>query len=202
MAQTNPTGVCHVTHKKVMCSHCDKQPEGFRGEHELRRHVERAHNSVIKAYKCVDISENQTFLANCKACTSGKVYYADYNAAAHLRRAHFNSKWKGAAGHSNVEKQRGGEQPAVGMDILKDWMQELEVRRENTSVTWVPEENIPVSSFGDVNRTGLHNLSGCSLPVDPTNVECREEQEGGYDDLLFLAGSLSQYHRWHGDRKG
>lgn len=115
-------------HDKVMCTQCDDQPQGFRGEHELRRHTERKHSAVHKAWICQDISEGQKFLASCKKCTSGKKYNAYYNAAAHLRRTHFNPKQKGGKGKMLPKEKRGGkgggDQPS--METLKMWMRETE----------------------------------------------------------------------------
>lgn len=110
---------------KVMCPFCNEQPRGFRGEHELRRHNDRKHNDVRKAWICVDISVNQKFLANCKKCASGKRYNVYYNAAAHLRRAHFNPKRKGGKGKKEGRGGKyGGSHPS--MDTLKLWMTEIE----------------------------------------------------------------------------
>lgn len=116
---------------KVMCPFCNEQPQGFRGEHELRRHNDRKHTDVRKAWICVDISSNKKFLANCKKCANGKRYNVYYNAAAHLRRAHFNPKQKGGKGKKEKRGGKGGgDQPS--MDTLKMWMTEIEeVVRDN-----------------------------------------------------------------------
>ena len=115
-------------HDKVMCTLCDDHPQGFRGEHELRRHTERKHSPVHKAWICQDISKDKKFLASCKKCTSGKKYNAYYNAAAHLRRTHFNPKQKGGKGKILPKEKRGGkgggDQPS--METLKMWMVETE----------------------------------------------------------------------------
>ena len=117
-------------HEKIKCQFCDEKPDGFRGEHELRRHTERAHGMIRKAFICIDISPDKQFLARCKACRNGKQYNAYYNAAAHLRRVHFNPRPKGGRkGKARTEESRGGkgggEHPS--MDICKMWMQEIEV---------------------------------------------------------------------------
>jgi hypothetical protein len=115
-------------HPKIMCQFCQERPEGFRGTHELDRHIARAHAPSRKGYICVDFSSDKKFLANCKHCRNKKVYGAYYNAAAHLRRAHFHPRKRGRKG-KNDEKRGGiggGDDPP--MDYLKmHWIKELEV---------------------------------------------------------------------------
>ena len=115
--------------EKLKCDRCNRNPDGFRGPHELQRHKERAHATVRKAWICVDVSQNKDFLASCKACRNQKSYGAYYNAAAHLRRTHFNKKPKGRKGKGKTdEKPRagvsGGDEPS--MDVLKLWMKEID----------------------------------------------------------------------------
>jgi hypothetical protein len=115
-------------HPKIMCQQCNERPDGFRGTHELDRHTARAHAVVRKGYICVAPSFQQHFLDSCKHCRNKKVYGAYYNAAAHLRRAHFHPRKRGRKG-KNDEKRGGiggGDHPA--MDWLKQhWIQEMEV---------------------------------------------------------------------------
>ena len=116
------------SHPKIMCPHCSEYPDGFRGEHELRRHAERAHALVRKVWVTVDASLDKKFLANCKQCRSGKMYGAYYNAAAHLRRAHFHPRKRGRKGKHDEKRggKGGGDDPP--MDILKQkWMKEVEI---------------------------------------------------------------------------
>ena len=69
--------------EKLLCDLCHDRPEGFRGEHELQRHKNRAHALTRKVWICVDVKEQDpSFLANCKACKERKRYGAYYNAAA------------------------------------------------------------------------------------------------------------------------
>lgn len=129
---------------KVWCTQCEEHPEGFRGDHELRRHTKSKHSSVVQKWVCVDPAANGTKteyapvfpLAKCKHCVNGKEYGAYYNAAAHLRRAHFNKKVSRSKAGKNgtvdeaepVEKRGGkggGDWPP--MPELKKWMQDKSI---------------------------------------------------------------------------
>ncbi|KAJ4289269.1 hypothetical protein N0V88_007019 [Collariella sp. IMI 366227] len=140
-------------HPKVKCNQCSEHPDGFRGEHELRRHTEAKHKSLVKKWICRDPddaniphSENVVKpLRDCKQCSQGKQYGAYYNAAAHLRRTHFKLKpprgaAKGGQAKGEEEKEKrggkgGGDWPP--MDELKCWMEEIMVNLDEAG-TLVP----------------------------------------------------------------
>jgi len=149
---------------KVFCPICNDHKEGFHGDHELRRHVDRAHKDYRKVFVCKDISPDQTFLANCKHCRNKKTYGANYNAAAHLRRVHFNPCETPKGGRGKVSQNRGGigggDHPP--MDVLKNWMFET----WELNVNAVALEDSPVMNSGYA--TSSQSSSSDSL-VGPSN---------------------------------
>ncbi|KAJ4383059.1 hypothetical protein N0V86_002287 [Didymella sp. IMI 355093] len=147
-------------HPKIMCQHCNERPDGFRGTHELDRHIARAHAAKRKGYICVAPVFNKTFLDNCKHCRGKKVYGAYYNAAAHLRRAHFHPRKRGRKG-KNDEKRGGiggGDHPA--MDWLREhWIRDVDV--DNSSST-------PDSESDSAGETEAAATVGAAATHEPT----------------------------------
>ena len=126
-----PIQYSRATNDKIKCNKCDIRPEGYRGEHELMRHQIRAHEPKRKAYICKEAEVGGTYLSDCSQCNSLKMYNAYYNAAAHLRRKHFNQKPKGEKrkGKLKPEERRGGKGGGTEppMNELKKWMYECEI---------------------------------------------------------------------------
>lgn len=115
--------------RRVYCSHCTDYPEGFRGEHELRRHTHARHAAMVRRWICREPPRrhpNQPWttvpLNTCKSCMAQKSYGAYYNAAAHLRRAHFPPTLNGKS---------ASDWPS--MSVLKEWMQEVCVAPDSAS---------------------------------------------------------------------
>ncbi|KAL4927108.1 uncharacterized protein BDV17DRAFT_299314 [Aspergillus undulatus] len=155
--------------QKTYCHLCNDQPDGFHGEHELRRHIERVHSVVRKVWVCVDISPDKKFLANCKACRNGKRYGANYNAAAHLRRTHFNPCQRGRGGRGKDSEKRGGKGGGTHppMDILKHWMvQKEELVLENAAPNYPAGEDAPGDDIVSVPIGSLDDTSFDSAIVE------------------------------------
>ncbi|CAD6442173.1 4c868002-c3a2-40c9-8873-7b25acb54c67 [Sclerotinia trifoliorum] len=161
-------------HERVFCKLCDEHPDGFRGEHELRRHCDRQHKRMVKKWVCIEPPSGQGRekpvlpLSKCKACsTQKKKYGAYYNAAAHLRRAHFKPKAKGRNKSSKVDDSQkrggkaGGDWPP--MSELKNWFKEV----EEPAADYTQQEEDDDEE--DMNEHMLNDLS----PVinAPTNFE-------------------------------
>jgi len=114
---------------RLKCPVCSDYPDGFRSEHELRRHTNRVHKKTRKVWVTIDTSPDKSFLANCKACQTGKRYNECYNAASHLRRMHFHPHKRGERKMTAAEARRGGKPGDLDppMDVLKaNWLREVD----------------------------------------------------------------------------
>ncbi|KAJ0347627.1 hypothetical protein COL154_011105 [Colletotrichum chrysophilum] len=129
-------------HPKVYCDQCNDHPDGFRGDHELRRHINAKHEGTIKKFICRDPAkaglksnvEAINPLSKCKQCVAGKHYGAYYNAAAHLRRTHFKPKTpRGKNKRGDDDEKRGGKGGGdwPPMNELKLWMEEVFVTADD-----------------------------------------------------------------------
>ncbi|KAI0183302.1 hypothetical protein EV127DRAFT_414258 [Xylaria flabelliformis] len=126
------TGYRRPKQPEVFCDQYDEHKEGFRGEHELRRHKDARHQTRIKTFICVDprkygLPHNIRVvnpLFNCKACIAQKKYGAYYNAAAHLRRSHFRERFSRERKNSGANGGKGGGNWPP-MQEMKNWMQEI-----------------------------------------------------------------------------
>jgi len=142
---------------RLKCPSCSDYPDGFRSEHELRRHTNRVHRKTRKVWVTIDTSPDKTFLANCKACQTGKRYNECYNAASHLRRMHFHPHKRGERKMTAAEARRGGKPGDLDppMEVLKtNWLREVD------------------EIIGDDNEPLSDDVSSVSLP--PTQPQAQQ----------------------------
>ncbi|KAF4594533.1 Zinc finger, C2H2-type/integrase, DNA-binding protein [Ophiocordyceps camponoti-floridani] len=161
--------------RRVYCDKCNEYPEGFRGEHELRRHTEAKHSAMVRRWVCCEPDNREASmqpvvaLSTCKACMAQKQYGAYYNAAAHLRRAHFHPHRGGKA---------SGDWPP--MPVLKDWMKEVRQPLDGTSNN--NNNNDCDSEDDDMDPIGESSSSSAGIPgpdprppvASPLGEPCRE----------------------------
>lgn len=167
---------------RLRCPICNDYPDGFRSEHELRRHTNRVHKKARKVWVTIDTSPDKSFLANCKACQTGKRYNECYNAASHLRRMHFHPHKRGERKMTAAEARKGGKATDLDppMEILKtNWLREVDEvvdeddlptddSRRNDSLTQPP--TLPQSSV-EQQSTGAKTES--KAPPTPTTPSIR-----------------------------
>jgi hypothetical protein len=174
-------------HDRVFCKQCDSHRDGFRGEHELRRHQDREHKLMVRKWVCIEPPSGQNHpkpvlpLSRCKACGQQKKKYgAYYNAAAHLRRTHFKPKAKGRSKNSKVDEaakrggKAGGDWPSMAQ--LKFWMMEVEEPAPAYPLTASQQEETDDSddeTFDhplDEQLSPSHNMTGGSFDTSFLNA--------------------------------
>jgi hypothetical protein len=169
-------------HDKVICTLCNDYPEGFRGAHELGRHQDRQHKVMVKKFMCIEPRDGiksqfkpVTSLSKCKACNQQKkMYGAYYNAAAHLRRAHFVPKSRGRGKSAKTDERSekrggkgGGDWPP--MAELKRWMTEVDVKADAT--TQAEDEESENEDIGNDYNEDLSNLTSNNSNVGAMNID-------------------------------
>lgn len=192
---------CHISRsisrrpsvKKLHCFECDKHPEGFRGEHELRRHAVRAHpKKTRKIWVCFDASDNKMFLSKCKACRTGKTYNAYYNAAAHLRRVHFNPKEPGPKikGIAPRAGNGGGDQPPMAF-LKTKWIQEIDLSVNSASNWNKNDDEDDNDENADSNDEIFETDAAVSLILPATHCSkmpvANEQIYSANDESIFLS---------------
>ncbi|KAF3933932.1 hypothetical protein ABW19_dt0206161 [Dactylella cylindrospora] len=121
MDLTSPSGIKkRKRQKKQWCHLCNDHKDGFRGPHELARHMNIQHQTKKTVFIVFDDSPGGSMFKDCKHCSRRKIYGQDYNAACHLRRAHFNKRMKTDPVELREFKQMHPDHPP--MEELRPWL--------------------------------------------------------------------------------
>lgn len=162
----------HQTKAPLPCPDCHATLRGF---NELQRHWENVHAPVKRVWICVQPEQPPLLpkksLDTCKPCKEGKHYNILYNAAAHLRRVHFNPSTRSRS------PRRGDEYRSPAIEDLKaqGWLKEIAVtnnlprfvaNRKNNGVNWYDANDGIVSG---VDHLGVDATS--SLPPLPGTLQ-------------------------------
>ncbi|KAI9809021.1 MAG: hypothetical protein M1825_002310 [Sarcosagium campestre] len=171
-----------TSRQRVWCKLCPDRPAGFKGDHELRRHMASKHAGAKKVvWICEDQSPDKKFLSNCKACMEKRQYNIYYNAAAHLRRTHFNprSKKNDSSTMTSRAGSSGGQDPP--MKELKKWLKEVHL--PDAASNLIPVQTEPL-------QQSLDTLTSASTnPFTPNP----EQFTPYFDDPLGLLGFTNEH---------
>jgi hypothetical protein len=186
-------------HDRVYCKLCDSHQEGFRGKQELKRHVDREHKALVKKWVCEEPKDDLNHpkpvipLLKCKACGQQKKYAAYYNAAAHLRRAHFKPKAKGRTKGNKADdlEKRGGKGGGdwPPMSELKYWMKQVEEQVAEFPITAAEQEALDNSE----DEFSLETL-GSAFDASPTlNTNPSAASINDNDQPTYTASSQNRF---------
>jgi hypothetical protein len=110
----------------------------LRGPHELTRHWENVHAPIKTVWICVQPPTSSTTLQPkkrleiCKQCINHKPYNVYYNAAAHLKRAHFcpskrGRRPRGEVGAAQPTQAEKGTCPSIEEMKAQGWLMKITV---------------------------------------------------------------------------
>lgn len=115
----------------------------LRGDHGLRRNDDRPYALLRRVWICTQPAVQTKYvpeksLVHCKQCKQRKQYNVCYNAAAHLRRTHFNPRKRSRKAGQEAEGRAanaGSGSPSIEWLMANGWLEQLDVH------SWYDEED-------------------------------------------------------------
>jgi hypothetical protein len=145
----------HIANQKQLISRLPSQPKTknplqcpapkceitLRGPHELTRHWENVHAPIKTVWICVQPPVSSSMvqpkrkLEICKQCINNKQYNVYYNAAAHLKRAHFcpskrGRRPRGEVGAAPPTQAEKGNCPSIEEMKAQGWLMKITVAND------------------------------------------------------------------------
>jgi hypothetical protein len=176
----------HIANQKQLISRLPSQPKTknplqcpapkceitLRGPHELTRHWENVHAPIKTVWICVQPPASSSMvqpkrkLEICKQCINHKQYNVYYNAAAHLKRAHFcpskrGRRPRGEIGAAPPTQAEKGNCPSIEEMKAQGWL-----------------VNITVANDGKQGRVGVID--------ERAQDDDEDEDETSFDDTRHL----------------
>jgi hypothetical protein len=149
----------------------------LRGPHELTRHWENVHAPIKTVWICVQppvspsIPQPKKRLEICKQCINHKQYNVYYNAAAHLKRAHFcpskrGRRPRGEVGAAPPTQAEKGSCPTIEEMKAQGWLMKITVPNKKQGM-------VGAAADGEAQD-------------DDDESECEDEDETNFDGTTHL----------------
>jgi hypothetical protein len=180
----------------------------FRSQHERQRHLDQAHAPTQRVWICVQPAgspfQPRKPLDDCKPCKQGRQYSVYYNAAAHLRRAHFCPRRRGrrsgteaAAEHSLRDEAR--REPSIDEMKAHGWLKEITVSNSGMPIASDGDEDMDNASRGeDRNPERIEPQKPVSNDTSWKDLELEHLKELGLTELLPLDAEMTEFYETSG----
>ena len=152
----------------------------LRGPHELTRHWENVHAPIKTVWICVQPPTSSTTLQPkkrleiCKQCINHKPYNVYYNAAAHLKRAHFcpskrGRRPRGEVGAAPPTQAEKGTCPSIEEMKAQGWLMKITVANDG--------------------KQGKVGAAAEDEAQDVDEGESEDEEDAGFDGTAHLSAT-------------
>jgi hypothetical protein len=150
----------------------------LRGPHELSRHWENVHAPIKTVWICVQppvvssMAQPKRKLEICKQCINHKQYNVYYNAAAHLKRAHFcpskrGRRPRGEVGAAPPKQAEKSDCPSIEEMKAQGWLVKITVpnqKQGNAGVAGDEAQDYDEGDFEDEDETDFDGTTTATHP--------------------------------------